>query len=95
MQLNSMKGCCMSKKVYKELRKKLKNHFVKPKGNYGVPSAVGEWFLQSDITPTKWHLEIVCNIFGSVPYPHQEDDRLFVITYLKRNKYREYIKTKN
>ena len=80
------------KDAYKTLRKKLKNEFTKPKGEYGVPSAVGDWFKQCGIKPTSKHLNIVCTIFGSVPYPHQEKDRKFIVKYLKNNKYKDHIK---
>ncbi len=77
------------KKAYKQLQKKLKNKFIQS-GEYGVPSAVDEWFKQCKINPTSEHLNIVCTIFGSVPYPHQEKDRLFIIEYLKDNKYKVF-----
>lgn len=83
----------MSKKAYKELRKKLKNKWVKPKGEYGLPSAIGAWLVQCDIQPTVEHTNILCRIMGSVPYPHQESDRLILITYLKNHKYKEYALT--
>ncbi len=76
----------MSKKAYKELRKKLKNKFT-GSSQYGVPSAVLDWIDQSDIDTTLEHLNIVFTIMGSVPYPHQEADRLVIINYLKEHKY--------
>ena len=78
------------KKAYKELQKRLVNRYLKPKGEYGIPSSVGDWFVQCGIKPTSNHLAIVCKIMGYIPYPHQESDRLIIITYLKKNKYKVY-----
>ena len=78
------------KKSYKELKKKLKNKFTRPKGEYSVPSSTGVWFKQCGIKPTPSHLFIVCTILGSVPYPHQESDRLIIITYLNKTKYKAF-----
>jgi len=83
----------MSKKAYKELRKKLKNEWIKPKGEYGLPSAIGAWLVQCGIQPTTEHTNILCRIMGYLPYPHQESDRLILITYLKAHKYKEYALT--
>jgi len=80
------------KDSYKELRRKLRNEFVKPRGDYGVPSSVGVWLYQCAIKPDKYNLSIICKIKGSVPYPHQEVDRLEIITYLKNNKYKQFKK---
>ena len=79
------------KTAYKELRKKLQNVFSVPKGNdYAIKGSVGLWFTQCGISANSKHLNIVCTIFGSVPYPHQEEDRLIILNYLKKNKYKEY-----
>lgn len=83
----------MSKKAYKELQKKLKNKFTRVGSEYGIPSVVGLWFLQCGIIHTSDKLNIVCTIFGSVPYPHQEADRKIVLKYLKKNKYKQFKKT--
>lgn len=79
------------KKAYKDLRKKLKNHFDKPKGsNYEVSSSVGLWLHQCGVKPTEKHIQIIYKIFGSIPYPYQETDRKFILRYLKKNKYKDY-----
>jgi len=79
------------KKEYKQLRKKLKNKFDKPRGkDYAIQGSVGMWFEQCGIKPTSKHLNIVCTIFGSVPYPYQEYDRTTIIRFLKHNKYKGY-----
>ncbi len=81
----------MSKKAYKQLRKKLKNHFTIPKGNnYAVYSSIGLWVKQCGITPKLEHTNIICTIFGSVPYPFQEADRTKILKYLKNHKYKEF-----
>ncbi len=79
------------KKAYKELRKKLKNKFVKPKGNdYAINGSVGLWLHQCGIKPTETHITIIYKIFGSIPYPYQEWDRKFILKYLKNNKYKGF-----
>jgi len=80
------------KKAYKQLRKKLKNSFTPiSKGNeYKTYGGVGEWFIHSGIKPTSKHLNIVCTIFGSVPYPFQEQDRKVILKYLRKHKYKEF-----
>ena len=79
------------KDEYKQLRKKLKNEFTKPtKNNYAIYSSVGEWLKQCGIKPNKNHLNIICTIFGSAPYPHQEADRCNIIEYLQDHKYKDF-----
>ena len=79
------------KKAYKELRKKLKNKFVKPKGNdYEINGSVGLWVTQCGIKATSKHTDIICTIFGSVPYPYQELDRKFILYFLRENKYKDF-----
>jgi hypothetical protein len=79
------------KKTYKELRKKLKDKFVKQQGtSYNINSSLGLWLIQSDIKPTPKHINIICTIFGSVPYPYQAEDRGIILTYLKNNKYKDF-----
>ena len=81
------------KKSYKEIRKKLKNRFDKPRGNeYNSMGSVGMWLKQCGIEPTPIKLNIICKIKGNVPYPYQEADRLFIIEYLQKNKYKHFIK---
>ena len=76
------------KKQYKELQKKLKNKFDKPLGNnYPIYSSVGLWLKQCDIDPTEEHLNIIFYIFGAIPYPYQESDRLEILSYLKTYPY--------
>jgi len=70
------------KKQYEELQKKLKNTFVKQKGHYEINGSVGFWLKQCDIQPTPEHLKIIYFIFGAIPYPYQESDRLEVLDYL-------------
>jgi len=84
----------MSKKAYKQLQKKLQDSYFNKKGEYGISGSVGDWLKQSSIKPTKEHLTIVFNIFGSVPYPYQREDRSTIIKYLKKNKYKAYCKDK-
>ena len=80
----------MNKKAYKELQKKLKDKFTKPRGEYAIPTVVGTWMAQCNIKPTATHLNIICKIFGGVPYPHQPLDRKVVLKYLKKNKYKKF-----
>jgi len=81
------------KDSYKELRKKLKDQFDTPQGNnYAVKGSVGLWVKQCGIKPNKLHTQIICNIFGSVPYPYQSQDRKTILKYLKNNKYKDYKK---
>ena len=79
------------KKAYKEIRKKLKNEFIKPQGrDYEIKSSVGLWLTQCGITVDTKHLTIICTIFGSVPYPYQEQDRQVILKYIKNNKYKDF-----
>jgi len=80
------------KKEYKELRKKLKNEFKPSKKNleHKLKGSVGLWLIQCDIEPTSIHLNIICSIFGSVPYCNQEYDRKYILDYLQNNKYKEF-----
>ncbi len=73
-------------KPYKQLRKKLKNKYVKTPGEFMIYSSVGAWVSQCGIKPKPEHLRIICEIFGSVPYVHQEKDRKVILKYLKKNK---------
>ncbi len=81
------------KKTYKQLQKKLKNHFDKPTTrDYNIAGGVGLWLKQCGIKkPTAKHLNIVCLIFGSVPYPYQEKDRKVILKYLKKHKYKDSV----
>ena len=79
------------KNSYKELRNKLRNRYTRMnKKEYGIVDGVGYWLKQCDIKPTEINVQIICNIFGSVPYAYQEMDRLFIIDYLKDNKFKVY-----
>ena len=80
------------KKAYKELKKKLKNEFIK-KGsgqNYEISGSVGLWVTQCGIKATSDHTNIICTIFGSVPYPYQENNRKFILHFLRENKYKDF-----
>ncbi len=80
------------KKAYKQLQKDLKDEFVNhnPNRDYGVGASVGEWVRQCGIRPTATHTRIICEIYGSVPYPYQKRDRKIILKYLKRNKYKVF-----
>jgi len=65
---------------------KLKNKYVKTPGEFMIYSSVGTWVSQCGIKPKPEHLRIICEIFGSVPYVHQEKDRKVILKYLKKNK---------
>lgn len=82
------------KDSYKELRKKLKDHFTAPNNgkNYEIGGSVGMWVKQCGINPTAKHTIIICTIFGSVPYPYQSYDRKLILMFLKDNKYKDYKK---
>jgi len=82
------------KKTYKELRESLSGAYSKRKGRdyYSLMDGVGHWLKQSGIRPTPAHLEIICNIFKGVPYPYQRADRLRILGYLKKNKFKHYKK---
>ncbi len=86
----------MNKEQYKELRKKLKDKFQRSKHmDYEIAGSVGEWLKQCDIIPSTGKLKIICTIFGSIPYPYQEKDRKFIITFLRENKYKDFKKRYN
>ncbi len=80
----------MSKKHYKQLKKGLKNEYSNTSRDYALRGAVGDWLVQSGISPHSNHLTIICGIFGSHPYVHQEKDRRKIIKYLKKHSYKEY-----
>jgi len=81
------------KTAFKQLKKKLENKFDRPSGkDYAIKSSVGLWVSQCEIKPTSNHLNIICTIFGSVPYPYQEADRKKILKYLKKNKYKDFKK---
>lgn len=82
------------KKLYNELRAKLKDEYFTNSGDYAIMGSVGSWLKQCDVKPTRDTLGIVCDIMGSVPYPAQSEDRLFIINYLKKNKYKQFKKNK-
>ena len=80
------------KKQYKELKKKLKDTYIKQGSgaNYEVSSSVGYWVAQCGIHPTEEHTKIIYNIFGSIPYPYQKLDRKIVLDYLHTNKFKDF-----
>lgn len=80
------------KTEYKELRKKLKDKFVKVNGgfNYEAHRSVGLWVSQCGITPTVVHTDIICTIMGHIPFVYQPDDRKKILDYLKGNKYKNF-----
>ena len=82
------------KKAYKQLQKKLKDDFNFPntKNEYDVLGSVGQWVKLSGMTPTDNHTKIICKIMGSVPYPYQQKDRTKILTYIKKNKYKQFKK---
>ena len=85
------------KKAYKQLQKKLKDEFTFD-GNineYKVLGSVGQWVKLSGIKPTEAHVQIICKIMGSVPYPYQQKDRTKILTYIKKNKYKQFKKDMN
>jgi len=75
--------------AYNELRKCLRNRFVSQNGNNGIDS-VNEWLTQCDIQPPSNHITIICSIYGSLPYPHQERDRVKIINYLNKFRYHKF-----
>ena len=84
------------KKAYKQLQKKLGDEFEFATNalEYYTLGSVGQWVKHSGIKPTEDHTTIICKIMGSVPYPYQEADRKKILTYLKKNKYKDYKKDK-
>jgi len=81
------------KKAYKQLQKKLSNKFKRlDSKDYSVLGNVIRWVEQSGIKYNRKHLDIICNIIGSVPYPYQEKDRKVILKYLKNHKYKEFSK---
>lgn len=80
------------KKAYKQLCKKLNDGFTKSGNSYDINGSVGKWVHQCGIKATSEHTEIICIIFGSVPYPYQQADRKTILKYLKKNKYKDYTK---
>lgn len=82
----------MSKKIYKQLQKKLKNEFTKLPNveGYDTVANVFDWLQQCGIKDIKAGFKIICLIFGSVPYPYQPNDRKVILKYLKKNKYKDY-----
>ena len=80
------------KKQYKELKKKLKNEFIKPNHgqNFDAYGGVGLWCLQCGVKPSQIHTTIICKIIGRVPFLYQESDRKVILKYLKKNKYKEF-----
>jgi len=80
------------KKIYKDLRKNLKNSFTKLSGNeYPVVESVEWWIKQHCGECSKDHLSIVVKIMGSYLYPYQKADRKKILKYLKKNKYKQFI----
>ena len=78
------------KRSYKELRKKLTHKFTPPTDEYGIVGSVEVWVSCCGIKPLAKHTEIICKIFGSVPYPYQKADRAVILEYLKKNKYKDF-----
>jgi len=78
------------KAAYKELRKKLQDSYTPDGRDYRVNSSIGQWVRYSGIKPTLKHTNIICTIFGSVPYVYQPKDRKVILDYLKKHKYKEF-----
>ena len=82
----------MSKKIYKELREKMKNTYNhSSNNNYGIVDGVGTWMVQCDVKPTQEKLELLCKINGGKYfYPYQKADRKVILKYLKKNSYKDF-----
>lgn len=82
------------KKAYKQLQKKLKDDFAFARSarEYYTLGTVGQWVKYCGIKPNADHTTIICKIMGSVPYPYQERDRKIILKYLKKNKYKDFMK---
>ncbi len=71
-------------KPQKELRKKLKNKFMKNVKEYGVITGIKSWLEQCGIEYTEKKLEILVTANGGkLFYPYQEADRKRIIKWLK------------
>lgn len=84
----------MTRHHYNELRTYLKDSFVKRKDvdkGYGLFDGVGDWVKQSGITPRVEHTNIIVKIFGSVPYPYQQQDRTKILKFLRANRYGKFL----
>ena len=85
----------MTRNRYNDLRYKLKDEFKKlPQNDYGLMDGVGNWVVQSGIRLRSQHIEIVCNVFGSVPYPYQANDRIIILDYLATHRFGQFLKDK-
>ena len=82
-----------SKKIaYKQLRKKLQNKFKVTTKDYSLNGSIGQWVEQCGIKPLAAHTNIICTIYGSVPYCYQEQDRQQILLYLETNKFKQFKK---
>jgi len=54
--------------------------------DYPIRASVEEWLRQCGLEPKQKYIQIICDIFGSIPYPYQEAHRIEILHYLKHNK---------
>ena len=88
-------GLLYMKADYKELKKKLGSTYNATTNNVGIVSGIEDWLQQHNIEPNDVKMQIIFSIFNyKTPHPHQKIDRLFIIDYLKNNKYKTFSKTK-
>lgn len=81
----------MTRDAYNDLRDNLRDKFDLTKTNdYSIMGGVTYWIKQSGIRVQKGHINIVCTIHGSIPYPFQFKDRERVMGYLKTHRFGQF-----